>query len=68
MNVRLLDPGQFSKIMALSQPARADLLEFLGATPVAESQIDRLIDQAADAHRPCAIRTRPPENEKDRRL
>ena len=38
-----IDPMQFAKLMLLPDQARLDLLEFLGATPVADEQLDTLI-------------------------
>jgi hypothetical protein len=37
--------------MRLPQAARADLLEFLGATPVGDRQIDSLIVEARQMHK-----------------
>ena len=38
-----LKPALFTRIMALPELERSDLLEYLGATPVSPAQVDRLI-------------------------
>lgn len=43
--VRAIQPEHFARIMRLPQAERADLLDFLGATPVGDRQIDALIIQ-----------------------
>ncbi len=42
-----IDPDLFAQLMNLPGPARHDLLEFLGQTPVADSELQRLIDDMA---------------------
>jgi hypothetical protein len=42
--VKTIDPDLFAKLMSLPEMARHDLLEFLGATPVATEQLDKMID------------------------
>ncbi len=49
--MRPIHPEQFARIMRLPQAARADLLEFLGATPVGDRQIDSLIVEARQMHK-----------------
>lgn len=41
--LRTIDPDLFNKLMTLPDVARLDLLEFLGATPVGEEHLNRLI-------------------------
>jgi len=53
--VRPIRPEQFARIMSLPQAARADLLEFLGATPVSDSQIDSLIVEVRQQQKRAAI-------------
>ncbi|MCK4713135.1 MAG: hypothetical protein KAT26_09670 [Marinosulfonomonas sp.] len=40
-----IDPDLFAKLMTLPEGIRLDLLEFLGATPVGEEQLNTLIDE-----------------------
>lgn len=47
ITVRDIQPVLFTKIMALPEDEREDLLEFLGATPVTDSQLEGLIAQLA---------------------
>ncbi|MBO6604140.1 MULTISPECIES: hypothetical protein [Paracoccaceae] len=47
-----IDPDLFARLMGLPQPARNDLLEFLGETPVAEAELERLIEDAANKDGP----------------
>ena len=42
-----IHPDLFARLMQLPQPDRADLLEFLGETPVADAELERLIDAIA---------------------
>ena len=46
--------------MRLPQAERADLLEFLGATPVGERQIDALIIQVRHQSKRAMIETEAP--------
>lgn len=39
-----IDPDLFAKLMSLPDGVRLDLLEFLGATPVGEEQLNTMID------------------------
>ncbi len=40
-----IDPDLFAKLMTLPEGIRLDLLEFLGATPVGEEQLNTLIGE-----------------------
>lgn len=40
--------GLFARVMALPDAAREDLLEFLGASPVDDACLDKLIDEVAE--------------------
>ena len=42
--MRKINPGLFARLMRLPETARTDLLEFIGATPVADSQLAAMID------------------------
>ncbi|WP_166418483.1 hypothetical protein [Cochlodiniinecator piscidefendens] len=42
--MKAIDPDLFTKLMTLPQGKRMDLLEFLGATPVGNAQLNRLIE------------------------
>jgi hypothetical protein len=42
-----INPGLFAKLMRLPDSARTDLLEFLGATPVADAQLSEMIETVA---------------------
>jgi len=42
--VNTIDPDLFAKLMSLPDGVRLDLLEFLGATPVGEEQLNTMID------------------------
>lgn len=46
--MRTIDPGLFARLMRLPEAARTDLLEFLGATPVADAQLSAVIDSIAE--------------------
>lgn len=46
--MRTINPGLFTKLMRLPESARADLLEFVGATPVADAQLSGMIDTIAE--------------------
>ena len=37
----------FARLMGLAHPARRDLLEFMGETPIAEAELERLIEEIA---------------------
>ena len=45
--MRTINPGLFARLMCLPESARADLLEFIGATPVADAQLAAMIDSFA---------------------
>jgi hypothetical protein len=47
--VRTINPGLFARLMRLPDSARADLLEFIGATPVAEAHLADMIDSFAES-------------------
>ena len=53
-----INPGLFAKLMRLPDAVRIDLLEFLGATPVADAQLSAMIDDMAEAIR-TDLRTLP---------
>ncbi|HGG65133.1 MAG TPA: hypothetical protein ENK34_11235 [Rhodobacteraceae bacterium] len=40
-----IDPDLFAKLMSLPDGDRTDLLEFLGATPVGQEQLNTLIGE-----------------------
>jgi hypothetical protein len=46
--VRTINPGLFARLMTLPRSARTDLLEFLGATPVADLQLAAMIESISD--------------------
>jgi hypothetical protein len=46
-SVRSISPGLFARLMKLPDSARADLLEFLGETPVADAQLASMLDSMA---------------------
>ena len=46
--MRTINPGLFARLMRLPEAARTDLLEFLGATPVADAQLSVVIDGIAE--------------------
>ena len=46
--MRTINPGLFARLMRLPDFARADLLEFLGATPLADAQLSAMIDDFAE--------------------
>jgi len=43
--VNAIDPDLFAKLMSLPDGVRLDLLEFLGATPVGQEQLNSMIDE-----------------------
>jgi len=43
--VNTIDPDLFARLMSLPDGDRMDLLEFLGATPVAQEQVGILIEK-----------------------
>ena len=45
-------PETFAQLMRLPVPLRADLLEFIGSTPVADGQILTLIQKLAAGESP----------------
>lgn len=51
MILHTINPGLFAKLMRLPDSARADLLEFLGATPVADAQLSVMIDDVVESLR-----------------
>lgn len=46
--MRRINPGLFARLMRLPDAARNDLLEFLGATPIADAQLSAVIDSVAE--------------------
>lgn len=42
-----INPGLFARLMGLAHPARRDLLEFMGETPIEEAELERLIEEMA---------------------
>lgn len=46
--LRTINPGLFTRLMRLPDSARADLLEFIGATPIADAQLAHMIDAIAE--------------------
>lgn len=46
--LRTINPGLFARLMRLPDSARTDLLEFVGATPVADAQLSHMIDMIAE--------------------
>lgn len=46
--MRTINPGLFARLMRLPEAARTDLLEFLGATPLADAQLSAVIDSIAE--------------------
>lgn len=58
--MRPIDPHLFTRLMRLPPGRRADLLEFIGATPLADLQLEQLIDMMSSSPlSPEAIRPRP---------
>lgn len=49
-------PETFAKLMRLPISQRADLLEFIGSTPVADSEVINLIEKLAAGEFPGAPR------------
>lgn len=45
-------PETFAQLMRLPVPLRADLLEFIGSTPVADGEIRSLIERLAGGEIP----------------
>lgn len=45
--MRSISPGLFARLMKLPDSTRADLLEFLGETPVADAQLASMLDSMA---------------------
>lgn len=45
VEVRTIDPNLFTRLMRLPDAARVDLLEFLGASPIADIQLSDLIEK-----------------------
>ncbi|TCP40470.1 hypothetical protein [Rhodovulum marinum] len=41
--MRTIHPTLFNRLMRLPAGIRTDLLEFLGATPVADAQLERML-------------------------
>ncbi len=50
--VQQMRPETFAQLMRLPVPLRADLLEFIGSTPVADGQILTLIQKLAAGESP----------------
>lgn len=46
--MRTINPGLFARLMRLPDAARTDLLEFLGATPIADAQLSAVINSVAE--------------------
>jgi len=44
---RKINPSLFARLMCLPDATRADLLEFLGATPVGETHLSEILDTIA---------------------
>lgn len=42
-----INPDLFARLMGLAHPARRDLLEFMGETPIEEAELERLIEEMA---------------------
>lgn len=42
--MREIHPNLFTRVMQLPAAIRCDLLEFLGATPVADAQLERMLN------------------------
>jgi hypothetical protein len=51
-----VNPDLFARLMGLSHPARRDLLEFMGETPIEEAELERLINEIAQKGK---VRTPP---------
>ncbi|MGL4312201.1 MAG: hypothetical protein ACRCSU_17095 [Paracoccaceae bacterium] len=45
--MRPIHPNLFARLMRLPHHARTDLLEFLGATPIADAQLSVMIEDIA---------------------
>ena len=45
--MRPIHPNLFARLMRLPEHARTDLLEFLGATPIADAQLSVMIEDIA---------------------
>lgn len=43
--MRSIDPNLFTRLMRLPDAIRVDLLEFLGASPIADIQLSDLIEK-----------------------
>ena len=43
--MRTIDPNVFTRLMRLPDAVRVDLLEFLGASPIADIQLSDLIEK-----------------------
>ena len=43
-----IDPGLFTRVMALPDAAREDLLEFLGGSPIDDTCLEILIERFAE--------------------
>ena len=53
--MQTINPDLFARLMRLPQAARADILGFVGATPVGDAQLSAILDSlferpAAEAH------------------
>ena len=47
--VNAMDSDLYARLMLLPGGARLDLLEFLGATPIEEAEIEKLIDDLSNS-------------------
>ena len=50
--MRTIDPNLFTRLMRLPDAIRIDLLEFLGASPVADIQLSDLIERMSKQFEP----------------
>ena len=50
--MRTIDPNLFTSLMRLPDAIRIDLLEFLGASPVADIQLSDLIERMSKQFEP----------------
>lgn len=56
ISLQQIRPETFAKLMRLPISQRADLLEFIGSTPVADSEVINLIEKLAAGEFPGAPR------------
>ncbi|PPB80403.1 hypothetical protein LV82_01750 [Albidovulum inexpectatum] len=57
-----IHPGLFAQIMKLPDAVRADVLEFIGATPVSERQLANMIDDILGKFGPTDLAVQPAAN------